>query len=887
MFRRIPHILLLISTNLPLLYAGTTGKIAGRVTDKKTGEPMVGVNVVMKSTRLGAATDAEGYYFILHVPPGVYEMTARMMGFEAPTKQGVRVSADMTTTVNFALTDKVIAGDVVVVTAEKPLVQRDQTAKSATITAETFAEMPIVGFEKALTSSTGFTTDQDGEIHVRGGRSGEAVYMIDGVYVRDPYSGGFGSQIDKYSIEELQVITGAFNAEYGQAMSGVINIITKEGGSDYHGRFEYESDALNDSPYQREDWLLGTETIDGLNEEQKLEFRDALRDSLGHSLYQPTDIGQIRGNFSANFGGPVPLLKNLKFFTSGRYYNTTGYAPWGYDKQREFNTKLSYSPGGLKMNLLVQRNFRKWKPYDHRWKYNPAGFEDRKSDVARESLTLTHILNKSTFYEARFSRFHRKFKRFSPGKHAEFGRNEETGGIELLETNFVRPRSNSDGFFFEGDNGTIDDRDILTYTGQLDFTSQVNRNNLVKAGFQLIRHRITRETFIQPWEGENHRFENFTRRPIELGVYVQNKLEHDLFVINMGLRLDYTDARHTFWPDPDVPGHLDESGNWVPSPQVKVPVKKQLSPRIGIGFPVSDKMLFWTSYGHFYQNPSYLELYASQKVDEDRPLIGNPAIKPQRTVAFEAGVKRQISDDYALDFSFYFKDITNLAGSTFHGFFPFEYTLFDNSNYASVNGVDVTLTKRMSHLFSATVSYSFQVAKGNESDPREGFNDFKRSNFPLRPKKQFFLDFDRRHDFSLSMNIILPKTFGPDLLGSKPFGDLQLNILFEAGSGLPYTPRIEGAGEGGLRVEKNSAHRPPVYQLDLKILKMYRVQGMSLTGFLVIKNLFDRVNALRVWNRTGLPWDDGLFTSRSKDRIFDPSHVDIPRQVSAGFRFDF
>lgn len=886
MWKRI-CIFLFVFFNFSLLFAGITGKVAGRVTNKKTGEPMVGVNIMIKGTRFGAASDPDGYYYILHIPPGVYEVSASMIGYETRINQGVKVSADFTTTVDFVMSDKVLAGDEVIITAQKPLVQRDQTAKAVTIEAETFSEMPIVGFEKALTTSAGFTTDENGDIHVRGGRSGEAVYMIDGVYVRDPYSGGFGSQIDKYSIEELQVITGAFNAEYGQAMSGVINIITKEGGSHYHGRFEYETDALNDSPYQRKDWLLYSDNTAGLRTEERLQFRDTLRDSLGNSIYEPTHLGQLTGNLSVNFGGPVPFIKNLRFFSSGRYFNTTGYAPWGFDKRHEFNTKLTYSLSSLKLNFLIQRNYRKWKPYNHRWKYNPQGYEDRKSDVARESLTISHVLSKSTFYEARFSRFHRIFNRFLPGKHAQFAFNNETGSFELGATNFVRRRSNSDGFYFEGDNGTIDDRDILTYTGKIDLTSQLNRSNLIKTGVEVIRHRISREAFIQPWEGDNHRYENFTRRPVELGAYVQDKLEHDLFIINAGLRFDYSNPKHTFWPDPDVPGHVDENGVWIPSEQVKVSVKTQLSPRIGIGFPVTDKTLFYTSYGHFYQNPSYLEMYAPQKVDEDQPLIGNPAIKPQKTVAFEAGVKNQIGDDYALDFNFFFKDITNLAGSTYHGFFPFEYTLYDNSDYASVNGIDVTLTKRMSHFFSASVNYSYQVAKGNESDPREGFNDFKRSNFPLRPKRLFFLDFDRRHDFSLNLNVVLPTYFGPIFLSGHPFGDLQFNILFEAASGLPYTPRVEEAGEGGLQVEKNSAHRPAIYQLDLKILKKYRLQKMSVTGFLVIKNLFDRVNPLRIWNRTGLPWDDGQFTSLSNDRVFDPSHVDVPRQITAGFRFDY
>jgi len=340
------------------------------------------------------------------------------------------------------------------------------------------------------------------------------------------------------------------------------------------------------------------------------------------------------------------------------------------------------------------------------------------------------------------------------------------------------------------------------------------------------------------------------------------------------------------WPDQDVPGYIDENGDWIASDEVEVDPKTLLSPRIGVGFPITERTLFYGSYGHFYQNPSYLEMYGPKKVDEDQPLIGNPQIEPQKTVAFEAGVKQQIASDYVVDLNVFFKDITNLAGSTYHGFFPYEYTLYDNSDYASVNGIDLTITKKFSYNFNASLNYTYSVAKGNESDPREGYNDYKRTNFPLRPKRIFFLDFDRRHDLAFNMNYILPDEFGPQIGGYAFLENFQFNILFEASSGLPYTPILDEGGEG-LRVEKNTARQEATYNMDIKILKPVKISDFKITAFLVVQNVFDSRNSIDIWSRTGLPWDNGPYTSTSKDRVYNPTNVSEPRRISAGLRFDF
>jgi hypothetical protein len=373
----ISYVILLLTSRI---FAGTTGKISGQVFDKNSNEPIPGVNVLIEGLPLGASTDLEGDFFILNIPPGTYKISAQMVGYKTQIIENVKVTADLTTSLSFKLREQILEGETIVIKAERPIINKDETGKTFVIESSSFTEMPIKEFNEALVVKAGFTTDEDGEIHVRGGRSGEVAYMIDGIYVGDPYSGGFGSQIDKYSIEELQIMTGGFNAEYGQAMSGIINIVTKEGGEQYHGRIEYESLRLNDSPYRQEDWILQTDITEGLILQEAHLFEDALRDSLGNSLYKKPaydskDSEQymlIPGNFSGNFHGPVPFIDKLTFFASGRITNDQGYLPWDYDKRREYNLKLTYFSRNIKINLFTQQNNRNYKPYSHRWKYNPG-----------------------------------------------------------------------------------------------------------------------------------------------------------------------------------------------------------------------------------------------------------------------------------------------------------------------------------------------------------------------------------------------------------------------------------------------------------------------------------------------------------------------------------
>ncbi|HTY60436.1 MAG TPA: carboxypeptidase-like regulatory domain-containing protein, partial [Bacteroidota bacterium] len=227
---------LLLTFGLVEAWGGNTGKIAGEVKDAQTGEAIVGASVQIQGTSMGAATNIDGYYVILNIQPGTYTLVASGVGYNKKTLSNVQVSIDFTTTIDFKLASTVVeVGEEVVTVAERPLVQKDLTASTATVNGAQIAALPVNEVGQVLNLQAGVTTDRNGGLHLRGGRSGEVAYWIDGVPVTNAYDGSQVVEVNKSLVQELQLVSGAYNAEYGQAMSGIVNIATKEGSSKFSG----------------------------------------------------------------------------------------------------------------------------------------------------------------------------------------------------------------------------------------------------------------------------------------------------------------------------------------------------------------------------------------------------------------------------------------------------------------------------------------------------------------------------------------------------------------------------------------------------------------------------------------------------------------------------
>ena len=208
--------LLLLLAALPL-WAGTTGTVSGRVLDAD-GKPVAAATVLVVGTRLGAYSDAEGKFLILNVAPGTYEVKASRLGFNAVTMAAVIVSADNTTRLEFKMGDTNLKTEEVVIIAARPPVDIKTTSSQATLTTEEIEDLPVQNLTDVVNLQAGVV---DG--HFRGGRTGEVQYQVDGVSINNAFDNKASMNIDRSLLQEVQVISGTFDAEYGQAMSGVVN----------------------------------------------------------------------------------------------------------------------------------------------------------------------------------------------------------------------------------------------------------------------------------------------------------------------------------------------------------------------------------------------------------------------------------------------------------------------------------------------------------------------------------------------------------------------------------------------------------------------------------------------------------------------------------------
>jgi hypothetical protein len=923
--------IILLTFSSAVLLAGNTGKITGQVINKVTGEPLIGTNIIISGTTMGAATDQNGHYFINNVPPGNYTLRARMMGYKQLEMENVRVSADLTTEVDFVLEESVIEGEVITLVAERPLVKKDVTAKMAVVSGVDISEkMPVASIQEVLTLQAGFVEDESGGLHLRGGRNDEVAYYIDGILVQNPLQGGLGTNLDVNMIQELSVLTGGFNAEYGDAMSGIINITTKEGESQYSGKLQYESPMINKSPYHQPDWLLDSDLVEGLSEKQKQEYRDEVRyyqsadDSIGKSQYKHVSVldnpvgkdhilAPIMGRFNGTLSGPVAGFKNLTFFGSGVFSNEDSYLPWGFELDRQLFGKITYrfSPT-MKLSADVQNTWNYRQIYSHYYKYITQVTNDPDDSLNyntrllgsrglttiitdRQTLTWTHTLSSATFYTVNFQRLYRKGSENIPDKQVYY--DPETGAL-LDKTDYVKLTyiSGAESGFRGGDNRDWYRENSTSYNLKFDITSQVHTSHQIKAGFDYKQYDIFRHAIRDPWPGAfRHRLEFYNRDPWEGAVYLQDKMEYDFMILNLGLRLDYANANDTYWRDAgDIQQTVSvENPDGTTSKEFQfkeredVPDRFQISPRIGLAHPVTEQLVFHFAYGHFFQNPDYYHLFRNDRslynLEESDVIIGNPGLKPQKTVAFEVGGKYQFSDDIAIDFTGFYKDIKDLTSTRFYARQPYNYTIYINEDYGRIKGFDITVTKKYSHYISGNLNYTYSVARGSGSDPLAGYY-YREEESHLRPKREYYLDFDRTHDFSANIDLRFPNDFGPKMAGFKPLADFGVNVLVQLASGLPYTPSEDGA----LSLEINSERKGWTKTLDVRLDKRIRLaNSLDMICYAKVTNLFDSINPRLVWSETGDPWNAGPYTYLSKDRQANPLNVGPRRDIRLGAYFKF
>lgn len=860
--------------------AGTTGKIAGTVTDAANGRPLPGVNVLVQGTILGASTDLNGTYFILNVPAGVYTLRAEMIGYSPMEQTDVQVNVDLTSSVNFSLRETVLdVAEVITVVAERPLVRMDVTSSSDITTAIEIQEMPVEEVDDILETQAAVTTDIDGYTHMRGGRKEEVAYMVDGILVKNPYSGQMDNlNLNSGAIEEMVAVSGTFNAEYGNAMSGIVNIVTKEGGQKLSGRVAaYTGDHVSDHT----DVFPEIDDIEPFNE----------------------------FNIQATLGGPLPFLGDqFSFFLSGRYEDTDGWLygfhkysqkairdefenilpdttrsdfmermPMEPDLRKNFSGKMTWRlSDAIKLTAGYLGYRREYKTYDHRWKYLPESTYNRMRQSDRGHFSLTHTLSPSTFYSLRLSYMEQQYRYFLWEDYNDV-RYDQVESRDYQSQNFWKNSILS--WWFK--------QRTVSRTYNFDLTSQVNQVHQMKTGFEFNDHDLSLfeidPTFKSYLSGDSRFFFNHYRhKPYELAAYIQDKIELQDMIINAGIRLDH--FQPDAWKFAQGPDASEDFPEEILIDTLKT--SSQLSPRLGVAHPISDKGVLYFSYGHFFQIPTYNYLYTNSELELRDKETAPGELKPQKTVIYEVGFRQEMIEDLALSVTGFYKDITNLiATKRFKLTAAESYFQYVNRDYGNVKGVTVELTRRLRGLVGFDINYTFQVAEGNASDPDAEHDDWA-ANLKRQPEKQVVpLDWDQTHTLNISVTLSQPDNWGVGLIG-------------KYGSGLPYTPLDSKGHRTG---EENSERKPANLNFDLNARKDFilrNVYGRSLRTaiFVRVYNLFDAKNEIIVWDSTGRstynlnPYENLVVEGGEAlrlDYINRPHFYSEPRKVLVGFEVEF
>jgi outer membrane receptor protein involved in Fe transport len=863
------------------LFAGTTGKIAGRVIDTGTGEPLPGVNIFVEAQALGAASDVDGYFYILNISPGKYTVIAQMIGYRDVRFENVKVTIDQTTTLNIKMVQTVVeSADEIVVVAERPLIDVDVTSSAVSISADEIQAMPVDNFNEVVNNQAGVVAG-----HFRGGRSGEVKYMVDGLPVNDPYSNSQAVTVENVSIQELEIISGTFNAEYGQAMSGIVNIITRDGRRD---RIETEFSGYVGNFYSIHDKIFpNIDRVDGKGTQ----------------------------NLQLTVNGPVPYLENLSFFITGRYEDDEGYyfgnrlyLPTDSDpylpsgdssyvsmdssRHRSLQGKLTYflSPQiRFSYNLLWGRDW--GHDYDHAYRLTPDGLVDNYGRTSNQSFIFNHTLSNSTFYTIKFSQ---NFNRY----YGYLYKNPYDPRYVIPEQGL--PQS---GYTFRsgGNQNWRYDRFSLTDIVKVDLVTQMNRHHKIGTGFIALRYKI--KSVGSSFNAGNEASTNihsieypdiyapgyayYIKKPYEASAYVQDKMEYDDLIINLGLRYDYFNPNTYTLGDARNP----EYNNLFPFYNVKAKDRMQLSPRLGIAFPISSAGVIHVSYGHFFQTPNHSQLYAEIKdmpdgttrflIDKQglSTAIGNPNLDAQRTTMYEAGIQQGLTAELALDFTAYYRDVRNLIDTeileTYDGY---RFARYINKDYANIRGLIMSLEKRFSSMWGARIDFTYQFAEGNASDPLTVFYD-NQSETPDETEKRFLpLDWDQRSTLNVSVNV------------GKP-GNWMTGLIGRYGTGTPYSAEVRWTG---VNVNwRNNRIKPSSLTFDLRGEKVFKVMGTRVSAYFLVYNLLDRLNEWGVYGSSGRAGvdlntrfaGDVVGLTSIQDYVNNPTMYSPPREIRLGLSF--
>ena len=906
----------MISLCFMTLYSQTnSGTISGRVTEKKSGEGLPGVNVIVKGTYYGTATDGNGNFEIRNITQGSFDLEITMIGYKIHLQAGVNVERGETTRLLIEMEETVLAmGQEVVVVGEKPILQVDQTSSSVRFSREDLAGKIAENVTDIIAEQVG-VVESNNEIHIRGGRVDESQFIVDGLSLKDPLSGSSNNlYVNPNAISELEFISGGFNAEYGQAMSGIIDVKLKEGDDKYEGSLTYKSDHLGS-------WLTGFNS-------------DIAEFTLG-------GLEPMTGYILQSLGLDIP--GELYFFISGYMNITDTYLPISstlYPKENwqdkftlrgdnswSWMSKLTWKITPKHKLSISQNNSLNINPgYFSSWNY-----EDEYQKILENYLTVTkgsyvtnfiwsHTLSPRMFYEVNVGRYltyehaavqNKWWYDYSETLDlwpVEYSHINEDGDIRIFQ---------GDEYWDSGDEPHWYDYYSNTWSLDFDVSYMPSSKHSYKAGFEGKYTKMQVIDIYQPWIGTSGLGESWDMYkvfPNNGAVFIQDRIVFEGMIANIGLRYDY------WFPGKYIEDAIDNEDLFTITDAGRDLFMKEtfglfghrakghFSPRLGISHPVTDNDVLYFNYGHFSQLPTYKYVYAklNSNAEATYNLIGNPNLNPKTTVSYELGIKHKFNENSAVEFKAYYKDMFNYETSqNITTYNPklgrYSLIMYVNMDYARSRGLELIFRQRYGRYFTGDLNASYSIVTGKSSTPNDNLL-VEAGQLDAKPIGENYLRWDQPLSISGNFKVKVYEKSSPRLLGFRMPNNWGATMHFEFESGRRYTASTildSVYSEGQLYLIGVSESDKPyseiagyISQIDLKIHKqIFQKERHYLDAFFEIRNIFDTKVPAYVNPFTGEAYDPGQpvsygYINRPSPND-DPSRYKKPRTIIFGFSYGF
>jgi hypothetical protein len=901
-----------------IVLAGTTGKIVGTVKDARTGEPLPSANVTLEGTSFGAATNIEGYFVILNVPPGRYTLNVSLVGYRTAGARDVRVDIDQTTTQNFALSEEAVTSEEVMVVAARPVVQRDVSASRANIEIQDVKKLPLTTVTSAVSLQAGIQAN----LVIRGGTSDQTAFIVDGLVLQDARTNNPYTGVALSAVQDIQVQTGGFNAEYGNIRSGVVNVVTREGGKRNYsfnmtGRYAparpkhfgpsiydqnsywvrpYVDDAVawtgTGKSYETGAWDKWTRDqysyFEGWNSiSQKTlanaDPKDDLTPEAAQQLWlweyrRQAEIKDPDWDVDAGFGGPVPFgesLGGLRFFASYRQARNYYLVPLSRSSFDEQNFQLKLTTDlmpAMKLQLTYMYGYQggtnsnnSGEPGLFTTPGGVASVMDRVSyidarifatDYWAPSAThldvfgakLTHNVSSTVFYEATLQRYSQKTDTYpgtlrDPALEYKFGNSyyvdEAPFGYQPKPSTGITGLRMGVGF-----SNSRDTSRVSTILGRFDITGQLDRFNLVKSGVEVsYTDNNVNSASVDEFLPSGRYRTTWHNYPWRVSAYLQDKLEFEGMIANVGVRMDYLTPNGDWYENynPYDPAFSGAYSQGIDTLLQKGPVKAQVnwSPRLGVAFPITDDAKLFFNYGHFYQIPDPRNLFLLRRYLDNNQVVNlaDPTNKFPRTIAYELGYEHSLLDEYLIRVAAYYKDISNETQQVnyINRNSTVDYNLYQNTRYRDIRGLELTLTKNRGMWVQGFANYTYDVrTTGYFGYPTYYENPTQQRNYQIEQYSLFYQEKPLPAPYArVNLDLFTPDQWGPNLGPVYIFDNWRINFLFNWSSGDYFT--WTGGGGSVPGIQYNVQWRD-YYNLDMRISKTFRFGKLGLELFADIYN---------------------------------------------------